>query len=83
MQTTGLPLSTDEAIAKVEASPNPAEGFVYVGDAAKIRYAAMTNCLVEQVGPEFSLRPYALATQKGDSLNSKISMAYASNFVKK
>lgn len=76
MKDAGLPLNRHDAIARVEASPSPADGFVFVGDAAVIRYAAMTNCKVEQIGNEISMKPYALATQRGDPLNNDLSMAY-------
>lgn len=75
MQEAGLPESHKEAIERVEASPNPAEGFAFVGDAAIIRFTTMTNCEVEEIGEEFSMKLYALGLQKGDPLTNNISSA--------
>ena len=42
--------------------------FIYIGDATDIRYAVLTNCDLQQVGEEFSRKPYALAVQQGSPL---------------
>lgn len=46
-----------------------------IADATKIRYAAMTNCDLQQVGNEFSRKPIALAVQENSPLKDKLSSA--------
>lgn len=77
MQEAGMPNTTQEAIQRVLASPSPTEGFAFIGDATEIRYAELTNCQLQQVGPEFSRKPYAIAVQQGSPLKDQISSAYA------
>lgn len=51
------------------------EMFEFAGDATEIKYAALTNCNLQQVGTEFSRKPYAIAVQSGHILKDKISSA--------
>ena len=46
-----------------------------LGDATEIRYAELTNCKLQQVGTEFSRKPYAIAVQTGSALKDQISSA--------
>lgn len=39
----------------------------------EIKYAILTNCRLQQVGPEFSRKPYAIAVQTGHTLKERIS----------
>ncbi len=75
MLEAGLPATLEDAIKRVEASPNPAEGFAFVGDSSIIRYQTMVNCEVEEIGEEFSMKLYALGLQKGDPMANNISSA--------
>lgn len=45
------------------------------GDATEIKYAALTDCNLQQVGTEFSRKPYAIAVQTGHALKDQISSA--------
>lgn len=44
-------------------------------DATQVRYAAMINCDLEQIGDEFSRKPLALAVQEGSPLKDQLSSA--------
>lgn len=46
-----------------------------LGDATEIKYATLTNCKLQQVGTEFSRKPYAIAVQTGHPLKDPISSA--------
>ncbi|PAV77007.1 hypothetical protein WR25_00124 [Diploscapter pachys] len=72
MQESKLPESMDEAINRVL---NSVDGFAYIGDATEIGYAALTNCKLQQVGSEFSRKPFAIAVQSGHPLRDPISSA--------
>ncbi|RCN39163.1 hypothetical protein ANCCAN_14919 [Ancylostoma caninum] len=50
-------------------------GNLVPGDATEIKYAALTNCKLQQVGTEFSRKPYAIAVQTGNVLKDQISSA--------
>lgn len=73
MQEAGLPMTLDEAVRRVRNSTTT-NGFALIGDATDIRYLEMTNCDLQVVGDEFSIKPFALAVQKGspikDALNT-------------
>ena len=43
------------------------------------RYLDMTNCDLHMVGYEFSMKPYALAVQKGSYLKQQLDDAYVLN----
>lgn len=47
------------------------------GDATEIKYAELTNCKLQQVGTEFSRKPYAIAVRQGSPLKDEISRASA------
>ncbi|CAI4232160.1 unnamed protein product [Auanema sp. JU1783] len=70
MQESKLPENMTMAIDRVLNSPN---GFAFIGDATEIKYAALTNCKLQQVGTEFSRKPYAIAVQNGHVLKDNIS----------
>ncbi|VDL76580.1 unnamed protein product [Nippostrongylus brasiliensis] len=72
IQESTLPSNIDEAIERVLHSKN---GFAYIGDATAIKYACLRNCQLQQVGPEFSRKPYAIAVRSGDALKDEISRA--------
>ncbi|EYC37332.1 hypothetical protein Y032_0802g2423 [Ancylostoma ceylanicum] len=72
MQESKLPINMDDAIHRVLTSE---EGFAFIGDATEIKYAALTNCKLQQVGTEFSRKPYAIAVQTGNVLKDQISSA--------
>ncbi|CAJ0607011.1 unnamed protein product [Cylicocyclus nassatus] len=72
MQESRLPNNMDEAIQRVLTSE---EGFAFIGDATEIRYAALTNCQLQQIGTEFSRKPYAIAVQSGHVLKDRMSSA--------
>lgn len=72
MQESKLPVNMEEAIERVLTSK---DGFAFIGDANQIRYAALTNCQLQQVGQEFARKPYAIAVQAGSKLKNEISKA--------
>ncbi|KAF8382361.1 hypothetical protein PRIPAC_71503, partial [Pristionchus pacificus] len=72
MQECGLPESIDDAIQRVLNSP---DGFAYIGDATEIKYATITNCNLQQIGTEFSRKPFAMALHQGHPLKNNISNA--------
>eukprot|EP00081_Caenorhabditis_elegans_P011196 NP_001337311.1 GLutamate Receptor family (AMPA) [Caenorhabditis elegans] len=72
MQESKLPVNMDTAVDRVL---NSVDGFAFIGDATEIKYAALTNCNLQQVGTEFSRKPYAIAVQSGHILKDKISSA--------
>ncbi|GMT10595.1 hypothetical protein PFISCL1PPCAC_1892, partial [Pristionchus fissidentatus] len=70
MQECQLPESIDEAIHRVLTTP---DGFAYIGDATEIKYATLTNCNLQQIGMEFSRKPFAMALHAGHPLKNNIS----------
>uniref|UniRef100_A0AC35U534 PBPe domain-containing protein n=1 Tax=Rhabditophanes sp. KR3021 TaxID=114890 RepID=A0AC35U534_9BILA len=70
MQESKLPENTEKAIERVLTSEN---GFAFIGDAMEIRYAVLTNCDLQQIGQEFSRKPYALGVQANHPLKDKLS----------
>ncbi|TKR81531.1 hypothetical protein L596_015387 [Steinernema carpocapsae] len=70
MKESQLPKTFEEAVDRVL---NSKDGFAYIGDATEIKYAALTNCKLQQVGTEFSRKPYAIAVQTGSALKDDIS----------
>jgi len=75
MQEAKLPVSDEEAYARVRSSPSSSEGFAFLGDATDIRYQTLTNCDLQMVGEEFSRKPYALAVQQGSPLKDQLNDA--------
>ncbi|ETN71134.1 Ligand-gated ion channel [Necator americanus] len=72
MQESTLPDNMDAAVQRVLTSE---QGFAFIGDATEIKYAVLTNCNLQQVGTEFSRKPYAIAVQTGHVLKDQISSA--------
>ncbi|GMR60627.1 hypothetical protein PMAYCL1PPCAC_30822 [Pristionchus mayeri] len=72
MEESGLPDSMEDAINRVLTSK---DGFAFIGDATEIRYAELTSCNLQQVGSEFSRKPYAIALQTGHPLKDDVSSA--------
>ncbi|KAK6763794.1 hypothetical protein RB195_024212 [Necator americanus] len=72
MQESTLPENMDAAVQRVLTSE---QGFAFIGDATEIKYAVLTNCNLQQVGTEFSRKPYAIAVQTGHVLKDQISSA--------
>ncbi|GMR59002.1 hypothetical protein PMAYCL1PPCAC_29197 [Pristionchus mayeri] len=72
MQECRLPLTLDEAIHRVLTTP---DGFAYIGDATEIKYATLTNCGLQQIGTEFSRKPFAMALHPAHPLKNNISNA--------
>uniref|UniRef100_A0AC34GQT2 Uncharacterized protein n=1 Tax=Panagrolaimus sp. ES5 TaxID=591445 RepID=A0AC34GQT2_9BILA len=70
MQESKLPDGIPQAIDRVLNSDT---GFAFIGDAMEIKYAILTNCKLQQVGTEFSRKPYAIAVQSGSGLKDEIS----------
>jgi ionotropic glutamate receptor len=75
MHLTGLPLSFEEGIKRVKASKSAQEGFAFLADATKVRYAVMIDCDLRQVGNEFSRKPLALAVPENSTLKDELSSA--------
>ncbi len=50
--------------------------YVHAGDGMEIKYATLTNCKLQQVGSEFSRKPYAVAVQTGHPLKEHLSASY-------
>ncbi|KAI6220068.1 Protein CBR-GLR-7 [Aphelenchoides fujianensis] len=81
MQESVLPANASEAIERVmrrtENGRDNSNKWVActrrLGDAMMIKYATLTNCKLQQIGQEFSRKPYGLAVQKGSRLKSEIS----------
>jgi len=75
MQDNGFPGSTQEAIERVKASDpdNDVVEFVYIADSSKNKYATSIDCGLQEVGDEFSRKPYALAVQEGSPLKHELS----------
>jgi ionotropic glutamate receptor len=46
---------------------------VHIGEATDIKYEDLINCEFQQVGEEFSRKPYAIAVQKGSPLKESFS----------
>ncbi|KAL3077934.1 hypothetical protein niasHS_013463 [Heterodera schachtii] len=72
MQESKLPLSVEEAIDRVL---NSEKEFAFIADAMEIKYAILTNCQLQQIGTEFSRKPYAIAVQTGHVLKEPLSQA--------
>lgn len=75
MHLTGLPLTFEEGIRRVKKSKSAQEGFAFLADATKVKYAAMIDCDLRQVGNEFSRKPLALAVRENSTLKDELSSA--------
>lgn len=71
MYISGLPKTFDEGVKRVKKSKSAQEGFAFLADATKIKYAAMINCELRQVGNEFSRKPLALAVPENSTLKGR------------
>ena len=61
-------------VERVKQSTDSTQGFALIAEATEVRYAVLTDpCSLEQVGEEFSRKPYALAVQKGSPLKDQLS----------
>ncbi|XP_046835531.1 ionotropic receptor 25a isoform X1 [Vespa crabro] len=74
MKEANFPATAEEAIRRVLRIDSNNE-FAYIEDASTIKYLAMTNCDVMQVGEEFSRKPYAIAVQQGSPLKEQFNNA--------
>lgn len=82
MEEAGFPTSTEEALRRVRRLDSNNE-FAYIEDSTTIKYLAMTNCDLIQVGEDFSRKPYAIAVQQGSPLKDQFNNAYVSLFYPK
>lgn len=46
---------------------------IITGEATDIKYQEKTHCIFQQIGEEFSRKPYAIAVQKGSPLKESFS----------
>lgn len=77
MKEAGFPNDMNEALRRIRREGQYANNeFAFIGDASSIRYLAMINCDLIQVGEEFSRKPYAIAVQQGSSLKDQFNNAY-------
>ncbi|XP_029051723.2 ionotropic receptor 25a [Osmia bicornis bicornis] len=74
MEEAGFPATTEEALRRVRRLDSNNE-FAYIEDSTTIRYLAMTNCDLVQVGEDFSRKPYAIAVQQGSPLKDQFNNA--------
>lgn len=74
MQETGFPNDLDSVLARVRQSTSTS-GFAYIGDTTDILNMVATNCDMQNIGKEFSKRPYAIAVQKGSPLRDQLNNA--------
>ncbi|XP_017881042.1 ionotropic receptor 25a isoform X2 [Ceratina calcarata] len=74
MDEAGFPATVDEALRRVRRLDSNNE-FAYIGDSTTIKYLAMTNCDLVQVGEDFSRKPYAIAVQQGSPLKDQFNNA--------
>lgn len=76
MKEAGFPADINEALRRVRREGQYANNeFAFIGDASSIKYLAMINCDLIQVGEEFSRKPYAIAVQQGSSLKDQFNNA--------
>ncbi|XP_025153353.1 ionotropic receptor 25a isoform X1 [Harpegnathos saltator] len=76
MKEAGFPADMNEALKRIRRQGSYANNeFAYIGDASTIKYLAMTNCDLAQVGEEFSRKPYAIAVQQGSPLKDQFNNA--------
>jgi len=75
MQDSKLPETMGEALKRVRDSPGLSEGFALLADATDVKYQELTNCDLQEVGDEFSRKPYAIAVQQGSPLKDQFNDA--------
>lgn len=70
MKKTGFPKDDTEALSRIRNSTKGNE-FAFVGDATLVKYFNLTNCDLQQIGEEFSRKPYAIALRQGSPLKEQ------------
>ncbi|XP_075538331.1 ionotropic receptor 25a-like [Dermacentor variabilis] len=75
MDYSGMPTKFEEGVRRVKESKGSQEGFAFVADSTRVKYATMTNCDLVSVGSEFSRKPLALAVQQNSPLKHRLSSA--------
>ncbi|KAK3587505.1 hypothetical protein CHS0354_003648 [Potamilus streckersoni] len=70
MNNSGIPNTHEEAISRVMTGR-----FAFIDDSTHNRYQVLINCEVEEVGEEFSRKPFAFAVQEGSPLRTQLSNA--------
>lgn len=70
MQKTKFPKDYKEALKRIRNSTKGNE-FALLGDATLIKFINLTNCDLQQIGEEFSRKPYALALRQGSPLKEQ------------
>ena len=67
--------SMEEAQKRVRDSISISEGYAFIGDATDIKYLELSNCDLQEVGDQFSKKPYALAVPQGSPLKDQLNDA--------
>ncbi|XP_065286331.1 ionotropic receptor 25a-like [Dermacentor albipictus] len=75
MQEASMPTEFEEGVRRVKESKGSQEGFAFIADSTRVKYATMTNCDLVSVGSEFSRKPLALAVQQNSPLKDQLSSA--------
>ncbi|XP_077522313.1 ionotropic receptor 25a [Amblyomma americanum] len=75
MQEANMPTEFEEGVRRVKESKGSQEGFAFIADSTRVKYATMTNCDLVSVGSEFSRKPLALAVQQNSPLKDQLSSA--------
>lgn len=75
MQEAHMPTEFEEGVRRVKESKGSQEGFAFIADSTRVKYATMTNCDLVSVGSEFSRKPLALAVQQNSPLKDQLSSA--------
>ena len=75
MKESGIVNSMEEAQKRVRDSISISEGYAFIGDATDIKYLELSNCDLQEVGDQFSKKPYALAVPQGSPLKDQLNDA--------
>ena len=74
MRQVGFVDNVTAGVERVRQSTSSTEGFAFIAEATEVKYAVLTDpCNLEEIGEEFSRKPYALAVQKGSPLKDMLS----------
>ena len=74
MRQVGLVDTVSAGVERVRLSTSATEGYAFIAEATEAEYAVLTDpCNLEEIGEEFSRKPYALAVQKGSPLKDSLS----------
>ena len=74
MRQVGLVDTVSAGVERVRLSTSATEGHAFIAEATEVKYAVLTDpCNLEEIGEEFSRKPYALAVQKGSPLKDSLS----------